>query len=109
MAGFNETLGLVAQVDGTVTLETRPEHEVIPGTVHFAALTTLAEVSAARAVGKSVVPASIHVQLMRRARPGCLVGKGRALKVGRSLAFAEGEVYQEDQLVAKVTVTFALI
>lgn len=109
MAGFNEILGMEAGVDGSMALTTRPEHEVAPGTVHFAVLTTLAEVSAARAVGKPVVPAAVNVQLLRRARPGRLVGKGRALKVGRTLAFAEGEVTQEGQLVAKATVTFALL
>ena len=107
MAGFNESLGLEPQTDGTVALETRPEHEVIPGTIHFAVMTTLAEVAAARAVGQPVVPTAVHVQLMRRARPGRLVGTGRALKVGRRLAFAEGEVTQEGQVVVKAAVTFA--
>ncbi|MCB1035460.1 MAG: PaaI family thioesterase [Acidobacteria bacterium] len=107
MAGFNESLGLVHQADGSVLLETQPEHEVAPGTIHFAVLTTIAEVSAARAVGQPVVPAAIDVQLMRRARPGRLVGVGRALKVGRSLAFADGEVRQEGEIVARATVTFA--
>lgn len=109
MAGFNASLGLKAQSDGSVALETKPEHEVMPGTIHFAVLTTLAEVSAAQAVGEAVVPTSVNVQLMRRAEPGLLVGRGKALKVGRSLAFAEGEVTQEGRLVAKATVTFARI
>ncbi len=109
MAGFNASLGLEALADGSIALTTRPEHEVIPGTVHFAVLTTLAEVAAAEAVGRSVVPTAIQVQLLRRARPGRLIGTGRALKVGRRLAFAEGEVTQEGQLVAKAAVTFALL
>ncbi len=113
MSGFNDWLGLRPGDDGaSIALDTRPEHEVAPGTVHFAVLATLAEVSAAHAVGAAVVPAAIDVRLLSRARPGRLVGRGRVLKQGRRLAVAEGEVFQSDgtdKLVAKVTVTFALL
>ncbi|HYH44852.1 MAG TPA: PaaI family thioesterase [Thermoanaerobaculia bacterium] len=107
---FNTWLGLQPGDDSqSVVLETRPEHEVIPGTIHFAVLTTLAEVSAAQAVDAAVVPASVTVQLFARAEPGRLEGRGRVLRKGRRLAFAEGEVSQNGKLVAKVAVTFALL
>ncbi|HEX2252569.1 MAG TPA: PaaI family thioesterase [Thermoanaerobaculia bacterium] len=123
---FNRHLGLAAGADGAVVLDTRPEHEVLPGTIHFAVLTTLAEVSAAQAVGRAVVPASVQVNLLARARPGRLVGHGRVLRSGRRLAVAEGEVYQvpagdgaagqpgmeggaAGELVAKAVVTFAVL
>ena len=109
MAFFNQELGLQAGPDGAILLQTRPEHEVAPGTIHFAVLATLAEVAAAGAVGASVVPTTVQVQLLRRATAGQLEGRGRLLKGGRRLAFAEGEVFQEGQLVAKATVTFALV
>lgn len=106
---FNQALGLVAGDDGAIVLDTRPEHEVAPETVHFAVLTTLGEVAAAQAVGAPVVPATVNVSLLTRARPGRLVGRGRLLRRGRTLAVAEGEVFQDERLVAKVAVTFALI
>jgi len=110
MATFNHWLGMEPGEDGaSVVLETRPEHEVMPGTIHFAVLATLAEVSAAQAVGASVVPASVSLQLLRRARPGRLVARGQVLKQGRRLATAEGEVTQDGELVAKATVAFALV
>lgn len=110
MAGFNQELGLAPGEDGTsVVLDTRPEHEVMPGTVHFAVLATLAEVSAAQSVGAGVVPASVTLNLLSRAEPGRLVGRGKLLKRGRRLAVAEGEVTQGDRLVAKAVVTFALV
>jgi acyl-coenzyme A thioesterase PaaI-like protein len=56
-----------------------------------------------------VVPTSIALSLISRARPGRLEGRGRLLKRGRRLAFAEGEVLQEGELVAKANVTFALV
>jgi acyl-coenzyme A thioesterase PaaI-like protein len=76
--------------------------------VHFAVLATVAEVSAAQSVAAGVVPVSVSLQLMSRAEPGRLVGRGRLLKRGRRMAFAEGEVWQGDRLVAKANVTFAL-
>ena len=105
--GFNDHLGLVREESG-VSLDTRPEHEVIPGLIHFAVLTTMAEVSAAIAVGASVVPASIHVNLLSPARPGRLTAEGVLIKRGRTLSVAEGRVLQEDRLVARATVTFAM-
>ena len=110
MSDFNQRLGLRPGPDGeSVVLDATDEHRVGPDTVHFAVLATLAEVSAARSVGAAVVPASVQIQLLRRARLGRLVGRGRTLKRGRRLATAEGEVFQDDRLVAKATVTFALV
>ena len=106
---FNSRLGLEPGLDAeSVVLEAGGEHLVAPGTVHFAVLATIAEVAAARSVGAAVVPASLQIQLMRRAKPGRLIGRGRLLKRGRRLATAEGEVYQDEQLVAKASVSFAL-
>jgi acyl-coenzyme A thioesterase PaaI-like protein len=110
MSFFNESLGLVPGDDDlSVILDTRPEHQVAPETIHFAVLTTLAEVSAARAVAASVVPVAVTVNLMSRAKPGRLVGRGTLLRRGRTLAVAEGEVTQDGKRVAKATITFAVL
>ena len=110
MTGFNDRLGLLRGEDGSsVVLEAGPEHQVAAGTIHFAVLATLAEVAAAQSVGAAVVPASVQLQLLRRAPPGRLVARGATLKRGRRLATAEGEVFQDEKLVAKATVTFALL
>jgi acyl-coenzyme A thioesterase PaaI-like protein len=107
---FNSALGLrPGDEPGTLILDPRPEHQVAPDVVHFAILTTLAEISAARAVGASVVPATVTVHLLARARLAPLVGKGRLLRKGKRLAVAEGEVTQDGQLVAKATVQFAVL
>lgn len=110
MMDFNRRLGLEpGSAPGSVEMETRDEHLAAPETVHFAVLTTLAEVSAAGAVGRPVVPTSVNVQLLRRARPGRLSARGEVLKAGRRLAFAEGRVYRGDELVAAAQVTFAVL
>src|SRR5882757_6649993 len=45
---FNSALGLrPGDEPGTLILDPRPEHQVAPDVVHFAVLTTLAEISAA--------------------------------------------------------------
>lgn len=110
MAGFNETLGLQpGDGEATIVLETLPEHEVVPGTIHFAVLATLAEVAAASAVAAAVVPTNLSLALVARARPGRLEARGRLIKRGRRLAFAEGEVVQDGTTVAKAAVTFAML
>ena len=108
-ATFNQALGLRPGAEpDTVLFDPRPEHQVVPGVIHFAVLTTLAEVAAARAVGAAVVPASITVHLLSAAGLAPLVGRGRVLRRGKRMAVAEGEVTQDERLVAKATVQFAL-
>ena len=110
MRSFNDRLGLTRGEDGrSVVLDAGSEHQIAPDTIHFAVLATIAEVAAAQSVAAAVVPAAVQLQLLRRARPGRLVGRGRTLKRGRRLATAEGEVFQDEKLVAKATVTFALL
>lgn len=107
---FNDALGLKPAPDGGgVLLTTRDEHQVAPGIIHFAVLATLAEVAAAQAAEAAVVPASVHLNLLRRARPGELIGRGRVLRRGRRTTVVEGEVLQDAALVAKATVTFAVV
>lgn len=114
MATFGRWLGF-EKGDGEheIVLDTRAEHEVVPGTIHFAVLTSLGEIAAAAAASASleggVVPATIHAQLLSRARPGRLVARGVLLKRGKRLAFARGEVEQDGRTVAAVDVTFALV
>ncbi len=48
----------------------------------------------------------LHVSFLRPARPGRFVGRGRVVNLGKSIAFIEGELFDEDgQLVAKSTAT----
>lgn len=108
MPDFNSALGLRLE-DDEIVLDTRPEHEVAPGLIHFAVLATMGEVAAAHAVEAAVVPASIHLNLISRAQPGRLRSSGVLVRRGRRLSVAEGEVRQEDRLVAKTTVTFVML
>ena len=74
---FNAALGVrPGDEPGSLVLDPRPEHEIAPDVVHFAVLTALGEISAARAVEAPVVPATVTVHLLSRARRAPLVGKG---------------------------------
>jgi len=108
---FNSALGLRLGDDGeTVELEARaPEHQIGTGIVHLAVLTTMGEVAAAHAVGTAVVPSTLTAHFLRPAPVGTLTAKGRVLKRGKRLCTAEGEVFAEGRMVAKVTVAFAVV
>ncbi|MCK6459097.1 MAG: PaaI family thioesterase [Planctomycetes bacterium] len=108
---FNTALGLRLGADGeTIELLAKaPEHQIGDGMVHLAVLTTLGEVAAAHAVNAPVVPSALTVNFLRPAPIGPLTAKGKVLVRGRRLATAEGEVSAEGKLVAKVTVTFAMV
>jgi acyl-coenzyme A thioesterase PaaI-like protein len=105
---FNREIGMRLDDDGVVRLSPEPRHEAAPGTVHFAILATLGEVAAAQAAAAPVVPTHLSVQLVRRAAPGVVLeARGRVLKAGRTLIFAQGEVSQGGKTIAHVAVTFA--
>lgn len=108
---FNTALGLRLAADGeTVELLARaPEHQIGDGMVHLAVLTTLGEVAAAHAVASAVVPSALTANFLRPAPLGLLTAKGRVLSRGRRICTAEGEVSAQGKLVAKVTVTFAVM
>lgn len=110
MSLFNESLGLQPGANpGELRLDTRDEHQVAPGVIHFAVLAAMAEIAAAESVGAAVVPTTLQLNLLRIARPGRLTAQGHVLRRGRRTAVCEGEVRQNETLVAKATVTFALL
>lgn len=107
---FNQELGLRRDADGAIRLDPDARHEVAAGTIHFAVLATLGEVAAAHAAEAAVVPTHLSVQLVRRATPASpLIARGRVVKAGRTLIFAEGEVSQGGETVALVAATFARV
>jgi uncharacterized protein (TIGR00369 family) len=108
---FNSALGMKLGADGeTIELEARaPEHQFGNGMVHLAVLTTMGEVAAAHAAEVAVVPSALTANFLRPAPIGPLEAKGRVLARGKRLCTAEGEVFAQGKLVARVTVTFAVL
>jgi uncharacterized protein (TIGR00369 family) len=56
--------------------------------------------------GESAPTTDLHVQFMRPARPGRLVGRGRIVRKGRDVGFLAGELVDESgEVVAVATAT----
>ncbi|WP_169568201.1 PaaI family thioesterase [Sneathiella limimaris] len=47
----------------------------------------------------------LKTQFIRAAKQGRLEGKGRVISRGRQICYLEGELYQDDTLIAKATAT----
>lgn len=63
---------------------------------------------AAAGFTKSMPTLELKVSFLRPAMPGRLVGIGRARRIGKSVAFLEGELYDaSEKLVAKASCTAA--
>jgi uncharacterized protein (TIGR00369 family) len=61
------------------------------------------------AMGKGAIFAptiDLNVSFLKSAKPGTFVGKGRVVSLGKSIAFLEGELFDESgTLVARATAT----
>ena len=85
-----------------VKMEIRPHHINNQGVVHGGALASLADQAAMRAVqtmledgriGKTI---QMEMHYLAPARGGWLLGEGRVKKLGKSVAFSDAEVRDED-------------
>ena len=98
-----------------LALDAEPHHLNLQGSVHGGVLATLADTAAGLAVRSVIEPGSRHVsinldvQYLRGARGGTVIARGRVLRAGRSVAFADAEVADEEGTVlARAQVTVAV-
>ena len=81
-----------------VAFEAGPEHVNLQGLVHGGMLATLADTAMGLAVRTTLEPGRRHVtvqlgiEFLSPGRPGRIVARGRSVKVGRQLGFAEADV-----------------
>jgi uncharacterized protein (TIGR00369 family) len=82
----------------SVTMDVEERHVNLQGLVHGGMLAILADTACGLAIRSAIEPGRLHittdldVHFLSPAGPGRLLGHGRAVKVGRSLAFAEASV-----------------
>jgi uncharacterized protein (TIGR00369 family) len=82
----------------TVAMDVLDRHVNLQGVVHGGMLAILADTACGLSIRSAMEPGRLHVttdldiHYLAPARPGRLLGRGKAIKVGRSLAFAEASI-----------------
>ncbi|HEX4942319.1 MAG TPA: PaaI family thioesterase [Actinomycetota bacterium] len=118
-SGFHTWAGMevVDAAPGQVTVAMRVDerHVNLQGFVHGGMLAILADTACGLSIRSAMEPGRLHVtadldiHFLTPAKPGRLVGRGKAIKVGSSLAFAEASI--EDgagRLLAKAQSRFSV-
>ena len=98
-----------------VSLELKPHHLNQRGVPHGGVITSLIDSALGAAVVRSIpkewwcATTSLTTQIIAGAREGTLIGRGRVVRRGRSVAFAAGEIRDTDgKLLASATGTWHL-
>ncbi|MBI3648745.1 MAG: PaaI family thioesterase [Actinobacteria bacterium] len=94
---------LVSAAEGEVevAMQVEPRHLNLQGLAHGGIIATLADTAAGLAVrtelgpGRRHVTAQLNVDYLAPARAGRIVARGRTVKIGTTVAFAEAEVTDE--------------
>jgi uncharacterized protein (TIGR00369 family) len=99
----------------TVAMELEERHVNLQGFVHGGMLAILADTACGLSIRSAIVPGRLHVtadldiHFLAPATPGRVLGRGNAVKVGRSLAFAEASIEDEGgRLLAKAQSRFSV-
>jgi uncharacterized protein (TIGR00369 family) len=99
----------------TVTMDVLDRHVNLQGLVHGGMLAILADTACGLSIRSAMEPGRLHVttdldiHYLAPAKPGRLVGRGKAIRVGRSLAFAEASIEDaQGRLLAKAQSRFSV-
>jgi uncharacterized protein (TIGR00369 family) len=98
-----------------VAMDVGPDHLNLRGLLHGGMIATLADTASGLAIRSALGPGRSHatvqldVQFLRAGGPGTIEAHGRAVRVGRSIAFAEANVVDgEGTTIARATATHAV-
>jgi uncharacterized protein (TIGR00369 family) len=99
----------------TVAMRVEARHVNLQGFVHGGMLAILADTACGLSIRSAMEPGRLHVtadldiHFLAPARPGTILGRGTAVKVGRSLAFAEASIEDEEgRLLARAQSRFSV-
>jgi uncharacterized protein (TIGR00369 family) len=99
----------------TVAMDVLDRHVNLQGLVHGGMLAILADTACGLSIRSAMEPGRLHVttdldiHYLAPAKPGRLVGRGKAIRVGRSLAFAEASIEDaQGRLLAKAQSRFSV-
>jgi uncharacterized protein (TIGR00369 family) len=108
---------VVEAAPGQVSVEMRVEerHVNLQGFVHGGMLAILADTACGLSIRSAMEPGRLHVtadldiHFLAPASPGRVLGRGTAVKVGRSLAFAEASIEDDEgRLLARAQTRFSV-
>jgi uncharacterized protein (TIGR00369 family) len=99
----------------TIGMELEERHVNLQGFVHGGMLAILADTACGLSVRSAMEPGRLHItadldiHFLAPAKPGRILGHGNAVKVGRSLAFAETSIEDDrGRLLAKAQSRFSV-
>jgi len=99
----------------TVAMTVEEHHLNLQGLVHGGMLAILADTACGLSIRSAMEPGRLHVtadldiHFLAPAEPGRLFGRGKAVKVGRSLAFAEASIEDDNgELLARAQSRFSV-
>lgn len=99
----------------TVSMTLTDQHVNLQGLVHGGMLAILADTACGLSIRSAIEPGRLHVtsdldiHFLAPARAGVVIGRGRAVKIGRSLAFAEASIEDEGgMLLARAQSRFSV-
>ena len=112
-AGMEVVEASVGEV--TVAMDVFDRHVNLQGLVHGGMLAILADtacglsIRSAMETGRLHITTDIDIHYLAAASPGRLLGRGKAVRVGRSLAFAEASIEDaEGNLLARAQARFSV-
>jgi uncharacterized protein (TIGR00369 family) len=99
----------------TIAMQVEERHVNLQGFVHGGMLAILADtacglsIRSAMEAGRLHVTADLDIHFLAPAKPGRILGRGKAVKIGRSLAFAEASIEDDDgRLLARAQSRFSV-
>ena len=111
-------MDLIEAEDGhaKVTMRIKDHHENMNGVIHGGAIASLADQAAMRAVQTRLISGQIGMTIqmdmhyLAPARGNCLIGEGLVQKMGKRVAFSDGEVKDEKgRMVAIARCTIMIV
>lgn len=112
-AGMEVVAASSGEVD--VSMEVSERHVNLQGLVHGGMLAILADTACGLSIRSAMEPGRLHIttdldiHFLSPAGPGRLLGRGRAVRIGRTLAFAEASVEDsEGKLLARAQARFSV-
>jgi uncharacterized protein (TIGR00369 family) len=98
-----------------IAFEANPQHLNLQGLVHGGILATLADTAMGLAVrtvlepGRRHVTVQLGIEFLSPGRPGRITARGRSVKIGTQLGFAEADVMNADgRLLARAHSTLSV-